>query len=545
MKHLYLYLLFIILISPNILKSTEIDDNFTNLKILMNMKDKAMIDKCKSNIVLPKTKESYLSGEKETLSLHFKPPQINCNGEIEFDAGQFDDMAKQVEAFTKNILNNVELFAKAEARNTLMASSVSLLALTIVFIDNPMRLMAIIGDYTNCTKENIKNSLDTKSAPGGGDDSNGFFAGINLGNLGKITECQTKLINPDGLSYEEAYKYKRTKKTLSTLIDIFLNGNIDLLIDLFSIKEKGYCEKITDNYKEEAGLLLEQMGIVALLDGSIITSKSTIENSNKSDEDLKEEAEKETRYKKSIDRSISSSISLVRNDNYPYASFMDMSKIGYAAFMNEMKIKSDKLINNFKNLSTNEKNLMKWIKHYIFDIKLTGQNKSYLGYWYTLYLLNKPISFFQKEYDKLKYGYEEKPLYERGILGKAYSNYTIENKEVLTKNFQYSNIIKPLDSYKNIKRFVNSLNKYFITKYNYIKNKKYDKYNLQLPRIYGRIENKSLNTFLEIDKIRDNIREEKEKQMFLMQMIIKELNDRIDIPKEKIINDLENKSIKG
>jgi hypothetical protein len=177
----------------------------------------------------------------------------------------------------------------------------------------------------------------------------------------------------------------------------------------------------------------------------------------------------------------------------------------------------------------------------MYDFKIKSSSEETLpSYYYTLFYMNKPISYYLPIYLNMKNGASTEASYDENSLNYKNEKWVIFNEKI--KSFKYNTQKSSLIDYKRVRRFLDGINKYFISKYEYVKTKKYEIYHKQIPTMYGHVENKSLNHFFDIDKIAYKIKSQQEERLFMMQMMLKKLTnakDERNIDKLSIRNGLE------
>lgn len=452
-------------------------------------------------------------------NFEFSGPKINCNGEVEFEMSQFEEMADKMEQMLKEALENVQLMAEAKIRKDLIDNVVGLIAYMIVFKPSTATEYQAMGQaLTNCITGTTDQATEKEMTPGAGDESNGLFLGLDIGKLGELTECANTGLFPEGMGDKQMEQYLKVKAELKTLIHNLLSGNINLMINMAKLPEPGWCKSVTKEYNKESGLLMAEMGSIVLLDGSIMSASYTISNEDKSDEELQTEADEEKEFKKSVARNFVVKTTILKDDEFKYVTFLDMLSPSYNLYLTETKTDIEKLSIVYK-LNNLEKAVMDFISSYIFEMEM--ENGSPVPYYYTLYFLNKPVKYYFKKMVELankepstrKLGYDGLP----GIKNNFY------------KNYEYSSTMRlgVLQNLKNIQYILDGVTLKFINKYEFIKNLKFEKYNTQIPNLYGHVYNETLNNFLERDKNKFDKKINEEEVLFNMQMMIKQINNKL------------------
>jgi len=506
--------------------------------VALKYKNKIVQEQCMSDTIDVKTFSGNV-GNIENVKLDFKGPTINCNGEVEFDIDQFEEMGDKFKKLLKDVLSNAQLFAEAEAKKDAIEGIVSTIAYFIVFTpqtptDAMNRITAVTDCVTSLTSEGVKADVEA----GGGDESLGTKIGVNMGELGKLGECAKKAMFPAGMTDEEEAHYIKVKGEIKALISKILSGNLNMLLDMSKIKEKSWCDTASKEYSKTSGMLLSELGKIVLLDGSILESSFSLENMDKSEDDLKQEADEEKKFKKSITRKMTVSTNITRDNLYLYSDFTDMLPGAYSAYIKEMKGKWDTAAKIYK-LKDNELVLWNYMKEYIFGLQIDdGSGKLQpLPYYYTLHFLNKPISFYYKSMISL-------------ILADAtgqprvitYDSIPMVSNDFFTSYNKINFITNPnyITDFTNLQKAADSITRSFINKYDLIRNQKLNTYYQQFPLIYGHVENRALNTFFERDKLKFQKKQHTRNEIFYLNMILKKIytaigNDsNFDIPENVI-----------
>jgi len=509
LKHIKIPFL-LTLLAPSLLFSSE-------KETLLELTQELAKQQCYAKTV--KISEIIDTTDKIDGKFEFSGPKINCNGEVEFEMDQFEEMTKKMEQMLKEALDNVQMMAEAKIRKNLIDGVVGIIAYMIVFKPSTATEYQAMGQsLTNCITGITDQATEKEMTPGAGDESNGLFMGLDIGKLGELTECASAGLFPEGMSDKQLEQYLKVKEKLKTLIHNILTGNVNLMINMAKLPEPGWCKSVTKEYNEESGLLMAEMGSIVLLDGSIMSASYTISNDDKTDEELQTEADEEKEFKKSVARNFVVKTTILKDEDFKYVTFLDMLSPSYNLYLTEMKADVTKLslVYNLNNL---EKDFMEFISNYIFGMKM--ENGTPVPYYYTLYFLNKPAKYYFRKMVELanKEASTRKLAYD-GLDG-------IENKFYV--NYEYTSTMK-LGTLKNLNKIQNILDGItlkFINKYEFVKNLKFEKYNTQIPNLYGHVYNETLNNFLERDKNKFDKKINEEEVIFNMQMIIKQINNKL------------------
>jgi len=449
----------------------------------------------------------------------FSGPKINCNGEVEFEMNQFEEMTDKMKEMLREALDNVSLFAEAKARKELIDDVIGIIAYMIVFKPSTATEYQAMGTaLTNCITNITDQSIEKEAKPGAGDNSNGILMGLDIGKLGELSECASAGMFPEGMTDKQMEQYLKVKEELRTMIHNILSGNVNLMINLAKIPEPAWCKSVTKEYNKESGLLMAEMGSIVLLDGSIMSASYTISDEDKSCKDLQDEADGEKSYKKSIARNFVVKTTILKDEDFKYVTFLDMLDPSYNLFLAELKTDMSKLSLAY-NLNTQEKEVLDFISNFMFDMKM--KNGSTIPYYYTLYFLNKPAKYYFKKIVELANGYpSDRKLSYDGLPGLVNDFY---------KNYDYSRNMKTgeLKNLSKIQKILDGITLKFINKYEFVKNLKFEKYYTQLPNLYGHVYNETLNNFLERDKNKFDKKINEEETIFNLQMMIKKINNTL------------------
>jgi len=503
----------ILLFSLNVLNA----ENSNN--ILIDYKAQILEEQCRADtLTLQQFKQT--SGTIDT-SLSFKGPSINCNGEVEFDTNQFQEMGEKMKKMVKEVLENVQLFAEAEERKTLISGSISMIAYIMTFkpstATEAQAIATNMGDCIgNITSQSIKGAT---SAPTG-DEGGGQFMGVDIGKIGTLNECIKKSFFPAGMTEKQLAEYTKKKAQIKDLINTILSGNVNLLIEMGELQEKGWCDNSKEEYKDESGLLLSEIGQIVLLDGSLMDSSYILSDSDKSDKELKDIASKNKKFKKSIARQFTVQTNILRDEDFLYVSFMDMMPDAYSLYLQETKMNLEKM-KMIYNFNFNETMVLDFMSQFIFDMKM--ENGSPVPYYYTLYFLNKPLKYYYTIMLHLyaaEQGKKEKKINFDGIPGIVNNFY---------KKFDLSLLKNPrfVTNFERLELAKRGVTLEFINKYEFIKQEKYDIYHTQLPKLYGHVGNDTFNNFLERDKLKLEKKQADEDTIFYLNMILKKMYDTV------------------